>query len=1313
MVDRRNAYHPRARSQAQPQLTIFQVNVNRSPTAHVLALQLAFDKKADVLLLQEPWIGTTPEPHAKTITKRHTAYHLLSPLPDWTTRPRVLSYSRRDRRGLRCDIAAFGTPHPDISALDVSLPGFPSTRVINLYNAPVGSARAGEAVDTIRSLLDISSPSRFLLAGDFNLHHESWEPLRSTQRSSAQARGWVEWCELNGIALVSEIGTPTHSAGGVLDLVWASPALLRSQSIAAFPDCDLATPSDHSTVRISFAGGTGAVYGTPGPLKMSTFDPEMFAQTLRGSIHPALEAATRAWIAPAYSPDRKDTLDELAQSLTAGLHTALEAATKRSTGRARGQPWWNDNCRTATAQWRQQKRHHVRALAAGLPGEREEASLSHAHKALAKAVGAAKREFFDRVIREATDNRDFYKMTKWASRTVQSKSPTLVPESGPPATTTEEKIHLLRQVHLPQDRTAEDIPPPPLSPSIGPKWDAISRAEIENALLHSRNSAPGQDEIPPAAIRAAWPLIEEPVYALYNLCLQEGWHPTPFRSALLCVIEKPSTTSSRPRSHPRAYRLIALLSVLGKGLERIIARRLAFTAVTAKIIPSRYFGSLPLRSAEDLARLVVDDIEEAFNAKKCHSALTFDVQGAFDAVLPNRLLGRLTSQGWPQHVVCWVSSFLTDRSAAVRLDGTVSASSPAPGSLPQGSPISPVLFQLFAAPIFSINRTKGARHRYGYADDGCLGATAKTPSENGVILQQELQAIYDWSLREHLPLDFAKLRLMHFTRSTKADNPAITISTANGPLTIPAISTCGTLTYLGVRLDRKLSFRPHVSHVTSKARKAASALRMLSGCFRGASPALLRRAVTACIIPVMTYGSTIWWPFKDGPVRRAIGLVKKMDVVQNIALRSALPVFRTTPIPLLQCAAGIPPIALTLDDLNRRFAIRLSRLDPDHPLKKRIRFRRSSEHTATSLCLFHTLLPAELEPSNPLAQPPWRAPLSPAACPSRTGNRSEQANHFLQWQTTTSPRDLWVYSDGSKLADGRSGAGWTVQILGREVASGSAPLGVHQEVFDAEAYALRRGLEAASAVSCAPHAAALYASLDNQSVVSSVYGGSISSSQSNILAAQTAIATWKDRHRPSAYAQLPTDPAAVVWLPGHAGIRGNVRADQLAGAAAALPPASHPTGMSAAGARRWARDELASSFTQYWDAQPTALRALAPSPKPRTPVELHLPRATVFRLLAARSGHGDFAEYHERFHHEDATLDCSCGNRKARLHFAECPLTRRKDLLFPRIKDGDTRRPLTPTEVVTTPAGAQAFQNWLSATQYFHSSFANVARAAR
>jgi hypothetical protein len=68
--------------------------------------------------------------------------------------------------------------------------------------------------------------------------------------------------------------------------------------------------------------------------------------------------------------------------------------------------------------------------------------------------------------------------------------------------------------------------------------------------------------------------------------------------------------------------------------------------------------------------------------------------------------------------------------------------------------------------------------------------------------------------------------------------------------------------------------------------------------------------------------------------------------------------------------------------------------------------------------------------------------------------------------------------------------------------------------------------------------------------------------------------------------------------------------------------------------------------------------------------ELQPPRPILHHLLAARSGHGDFADYHERFAHEGADLECSCGRRKAPEHFLICDKVRPRDQ--PRLR-GDHR----------------------------------------
>jgi len=47
--------------------------------------------------------------------------------------------------------------------------------------------------------------------------------------------------------------------------------------------------------------------------------------------------------------------------------------------------------------------------------------------------------------------------------------------------------------------------------------------------------------------------------------------------------------------------------------------------------------------------------------------VTIDVQGAFDALLKNRLLDCMAKQGWPDIVLKFDNSFRTDRKVRVRL----------------------------------------------------------------------------------------------------------------------------------------------------------------------------------------------------------------------------------------------------------------------------------------------------------------------------------------------------------------------------------------------------------------------------------------------------------------------------------------------------------------------------------------------------------------------------------------------------------------------------------------------------------------------
>jgi hypothetical protein len=135
-------------------------------------------------------------------------------------------------------------------------------------------------------------------------------------------------------------------------------------------------------------------------------------------------------------------------------------------------------------------------------------------------------------------------------------------------------------------------------------------------------------------------------------------------------------------------------------------------------------------------------------------------------------------------------------------------------------------------------------------------------------------------------------------------------------------------------------------------------------------------------------------------------------------------------------------------------------------------------------------------------------------------------------------------------------------------------------------------------------------------------------------------------------------PVSVRWVPGHMGIKENMAADALAkeGSKLPVPEDALPT---LAAIRRQARDKKKELFRDWWETHaPRRYRDLGLGSSPRRPPELWLPRPLLHRLLAARSGHGDFAAYHRRFNHAGAQLTCLCGREKSPEHFLLCRRSR-------------------------------------------------------
>ena len=363
--------------------------------------------------------------------------------------------------------------------------------------------------------------------------------------------------------------------------------------------------------------------------------------------------------------------------------------------------------------------------------------------------------------------------------------------------------------------------------------------ELNKVLQVNRKSAPGSDGVHRSMLHHAGPKARQILLEFINKLYKDRHLPSNWKQAEQVPIPKPDKKN--------AFRPISLLSCVSKTMESMVLNR-ALTIARHQFSELLY-GFMPQRGTTDSLVTLVSAITENMNSKtnKDCIAVYVDLEKAFELAHPLVVAHEASKLGIKGHMLAYIVDYLKDRKGTVKYQGTKSQVRDFDLGTPQGSCISPFLFNMIMNRLISKETDDICPLPYpdevqivSYADDIAIICNHKDKNK---LIQQALATLDQRCRALGLKISVDKTKFVRYTANQHKERPQFMLQGTD-------IDRVPSYKYLGVVFDEKMNFAEHGTTIASRISKKINILKSLAGIEWGTSTQSLLRYVNSCLRPI-------------------------------------------------------------------------------------------------------------------------------------------------------------------------------------------------------------------------------------------------------------------------------------------------------------------------------------------------------------------------------------------------------------------------------------------------------------------------------